>query len=479
MARIVCPGCQADLEEDLIASTGESKCPFCGADLSGIRFEDSESAATSFEAALSAETALSGATDETEVTPLRREMESAGESRTGSALRADLPLPPKSRIEVVESTPDRRVIFVPAGGKGTGAIGFFAAVWNGFMLLFTSAVLLAGNQANQKNAPPWYVIVPFLGLFWSVGLGFLYFWIRMKFTRTFLLLESDRLIVQRLLFGRRKMTETFVGPETHASLTVSYEQNEQPVYCIEINGTNRTEKFGVALSDREKNWFVDSINNFLGAAGVTAACEAVLDRSGGQLVQSLSPRELPQGSEITIDDATADRLAFHFPIVPPGQRAGYWGCSSVPFLIAPILVNLVFFLADVEVNALVPGLLFALPFISLVLLTMVYRGDGQVEVTREQLSIRWRIGPFRPGQTVDNAAIQRIAIVDVADTGSRSRTKNRSQPRGVKPTKVCRAFAGEKWVTLGGVLNEVECSRQAGGLVRYQLEQMGFQISDG
>jgi hypothetical protein len=60
------------------------------------------------------------------------------------ALRADLPLPAKSRIEVVESSDDRRVIVIPPGDPGNSGIGCFATVWNGFMLFFTAALFFAG-----------------------------------------------------------------------------------------------------------------------------------------------------------------------------------------------------------------------------------------------------------------------------------------------------------------------------------------------
>jgi len=43
MATPVCPNCRADLEEDLIASTGRAECPFCGAKVSPSDFAPVES----------------------------------------------------------------------------------------------------------------------------------------------------------------------------------------------------------------------------------------------------------------------------------------------------------------------------------------------------------------------------------------------------------------------------------------------------
>jgi hypothetical protein len=473
MAQPVCPSCRADLDDDLVASTGAAKCPFCGADLSGIDFAPVETLPeVPFEDALTAETAISAVADDTEFDAPLNERRPGARLSTGaapSALRAELPLPAKSRIEVVESTADRRVIAVPAGGHGTAAIGFFAIVWNGFMLVFTTIIAFAGNQG--PNAPPWYFLVPFLGLFWAVGLGFVYAWVRMKFTRTLLLLEQDRLVIQRILFGRKKMTETLVGPETRAALEVAYEQNDKPVHCVAVNGTNRTEKFATSLSPEEKDWFVDSINGFLGAAGVPAACAAVLDKAGGEVVAPLSPGELPASSMITVDDATHDHLRFHLPFLPPGGTRVL--VSAIGLVFSAIWLCLNFFAGN-GVDGIGDALFAALGLFPLTLSVMAVRGKIAVDLTKERLQVRWHCGRFGLNKELPAPSVHRVALIaNVADKHGRKAPR----PASTKTLRVCTVFAGKDSVALTTV-HDAEIARQAGGLVRSQLEQMGFQVED-
>ncbi|MGE3316905.1 MAG: hypothetical protein AB7O26_17450, partial [Planctomycetaceae bacterium] len=197
MATPVCPSCRADLEADLVASTGRAECPFCGADLAGVEFPA--------EPEFIPPPPTDETTEETNDSPVEEDVE-----ESPSVLAVDRPIPPGSRIQIVESTGERRVFFLPAGGK-TGGIGFFAVVWNGFMLVFTTA-MAAGFKQKGGDAPI-VVLILFLALFWSVGLGFVYVWVRMRFTRTFLLLEREQFVVQRILFGKKKITETYIGPD--------------------------------------------------------------------------------------------------------------------------------------------------------------------------------------------------------------------------------------------------------------------------
>src|SRR5262249_32651032 len=149
-------------------------------------------------------------------------------------------LPKESAIRVVESSDDRLVLFIPGGGKQTGGLGCFALVWNGFMFFFTSlAIVDLLNPGAQQKAPPAMACL-LLSLFWLVGLGIGWIWIRMKFLRTFLLLERERIIIQEILFGRRKLKETILTSESRAGLVESFQQNDVPVYRIEVAGSNGT-----------------------------------------------------------------------------------------------------------------------------------------------------------------------------------------------------------------------------------------------
>lgn len=487
MAKPACPSCRADLEEDLIASTGRAECPFCGAKVSPSDFAPVES----FDEAL-----REGSTDSPSPArrsaPSRRESDPsdvisfddkpfeesvAGEAEpevksTSEIFGANKPIPPGSGIQVVEATDDRQVIFVPAGGK-TAGIGFFAIVWNGFMFLFTS--LMAVGFKQKPGDPPIIFVFLFLGLFWSVGLGMLYFWIRLRFTRTFLLLDRGQLVVQRILFGRKKVTETVIGPESRATLVESYSENDKPVYAVALNGTNRIEKFGTALSQEEKEWFVDTINGFLGAAGIAAACEEILQKTGGEIIDAMPPASLPGSSEITVDDASAERLAFHLPIVPEKDFKKVFGCvgmlmlvsTSIPFVMVLFMGGNAGFLFNVMFIT-VPALILFVGFFA-------WRGELAVQVTRDRLLCYWHWGRIGFRKHLPTASITRIALVRTVTEKRNGRPV--SPPPGPNSPKVCVVFAGRDSLPLT-TFHRIETSREAGGIVRHQLESMGFQIED-
>ena len=170
MEQPVCPSCRASLDDERVASGGVAQCPFCGADLLEVAGE--AGAAVSSRDSIAPQPEATG---------------------------ADWELPKSSGVRVVEASDARKVISIPAGGKRTRFLGLFALMWNGFMIVFTPPWFFAGGDV------PLLFIVPFLGLFWAVGLGMLLLWIKMRFTRMYLLLEADRLVIQRILFGRKSV----------------------------------------------------------------------------------------------------------------------------------------------------------------------------------------------------------------------------------------------------------------------------------
>src|SRR5262245_25036648 len=118
MSDFHCPECNASIEPDLIERTGQAECPFCRADLSALGLPEAEPAAVAV-----ADDAVSLA------------------AVTGQITRPLAELPAKSRITIVDSSPDRMVLYIPAGGKHATALGCFAVIWNGFMVVFTSAMI--------------------------------------------------------------------------------------------------------------------------------------------------------------------------------------------------------------------------------------------------------------------------------------------------------------------------------------------------
>src|SRR6516165_4422252 len=161
MPELLCPNCRAAIKPDLVDDSGRAECPFCGNDWSLLE-----------EPVLPAATFIPDA--DTVAAPAR--------SQGGS------PLPVGSRVKVIEEDHDRLVLYIPGGGKQAAALGCFAVLWNGFMCIFTVPWLVGAFQGGGNNQPPVFVLILFLGLFWSIGLGMAWFWMKMKYERVFLLL---------------------------------------------------------------------------------------------------------------------------------------------------------------------------------------------------------------------------------------------------------------------------------------------------
>jgi hypothetical protein len=194
--------------------------------------------------------------------------------------------------------------------------------------------------------------------------------------------------MQKVLFNRKRVTETTLTLQSRAELVESYKQNNTPVYRIEVQGSSNSAKFGTALSGAEKDWVVDRINEFLdvvavpvvtsagretvgqpdGPAGEPASeavavipetcrkCGANLNGAlvGGSLTcehcgavlrieilvptheiadkryERLTPALLPADSRIEIDEDSADVLQFHYPAV--GHEGWRW---VVPIITIP------------------------------------------------------------------------------------------------------------------------------------------------
>ena len=169
-----------------------------------------------------------------------------------------VPLPPSSRVQIVESNEERQVFYIPEGGPQTRLWGSCVLVW--FVVTAVITYLWSQGEFND-NLPVIGVVI--VGGFWFIGLGFTSLLLKLRFTKTILLLQRDRLVMQRLFLGFKSITETPFLPDTKAKLVTAFEVNDDPVYSVSvISGTRRAE-FGTQLSREEKDWFVEHINEFL------------------------------------------------------------------------------------------------------------------------------------------------------------------------------------------------------------------------
>ena len=511
MPQLACPECRAEIKPDLVDDAGRVECPFCRHTWSLLDLPQAPCDTAAQEAMPAVSGAASGSTSPLQLPPL----------------------PPGSQIQVVEATADRLVVYIPGGGKSASGLGCFVVAWNGAMCLFTAIILGGMLWGNQNDAPSGLGILIFLGLFWAVGLGVGGFWVKMKYERTFLLVDRDRFVIQRVLFNRKRIEETHLTSGSRAALVESYQQNDDPVYRIEVQGSLRAAKFGTALAQSEKDWLVDRINDFLGRSGawaletpptaqeraaaiadLPASCKncgaplsgglvkgavtcshcgavfrAVVTRPEGALpvaiVEKLVPADLPPDGPICIDEDSRDILQFHYAagssspwrwLVPliafPVSLA--W-CSGVSGFVAaawriPLLPIRMLFVAFSSLF-LIAGI------VPLAIGLVAVRGRTTVRLTPDTLECRWHAGWLGYSRSLATAAIDRIGVETFAASRQNPRVRGSRQASGPAAGKVCVARAGGKGLFLTLFLDET-ASQQVAAMLRTRLEDWGHVLAD-
>ncbi|MBX3441693.1 MAG: hypothetical protein KF774_04740 [Planctomyces sp.] len=435
-----------------------------------------------------------------------------------------------SRIDVVEDSRSRLVLFIPPGGKS--GLGCFAIMWNGILSIITLGFLFA---TLQPDGPPWPVFL-FLSLFWAVGLGVAYFWLKSKYERMMLLVEPSHAVLRRTLFGRTKTQEIDLGPESSASLYEAYSVNDVPVHGVDLRGLNDGLRFGSGLPDADKKWLRTRLNEFLGAEAdeddadiedfeTVAAGPVEFPERCVQYGASLGSRgdvadieELPcqfcghvhrgrrafsvKRSELR-EDAPPEgpfppqiRIAERSP-----QRLEYncWIVDSLPVRLA--LGGFLGFFATswnggvwtfVIAVAQAPGffkifaMLFAIPFILVGLAVavgaaMVIFGRLRVTLDQAELRARWGLGPFGWSRSLPTAAIDRISIqdreIEASESSSPRKLRRAKNGSGGPDQLTCFVWAGQQKIGVLGTYN-TNVARHVAQLLREQLLDMGIRLDN-
>lgn len=509
MPELICPECRAEIAFDPDDPASSGKCPSCGADVDAR------------------DLAEAGPGDE--AGPLEQMTE---QGSAADEIVKPLPPPPaKSGIRIVESSDDRFVLFIPAGGKGATGIGCFALIWNGFMVVFTTGVLGSFMNANgQKEGAAVFLAV--ITLFWAIGLGFAWFWAKLRFERTLLLLDRERIVVQRMLFGRKRMAETVLDATSRAELVESYQQNGHPVYRIEVSGNGAAAKFGTGLSDDEKNWIVDRINEFLGLPTAAALedddrddddpddesdeedesedeededgdsdeeeADSALDpliaaSSGGRAILIERPDELPADDEflageclVRIVESSPDRLLLFHRLSPssPIRQIVPW----IVFAVSGAILAFVgyqgrdFFAGPLGFNTVI-AVLFDLPFLLGALAAAMFGlyllvGRTTIDLTRESLSCRWSVGAIGKTWSLPVAALDSVRVSKAYEAGQGKNARENARVRGSdtrKPYVTCVARAGSRKLSLT-FFNDEPLARQIALLMGHKLGELGLPV---
>ncbi len=231
--------------------------------------------------------------------------------------------PPGVGIQVVKSSTEQVVIAVPPGGKKARSLGCFGFAWMAIVLPVTGGILYGAFEEGDVEVGAILGMLAFSGLFWAVGIGMIIAWIRMRFTEIFLAVERQQFAIQKTLFGRKKLKKIALDEHSRARLVESYQENDVPVYAIQMEGIGETEKFATGLSYEEKRWLASTINRFLGVDGPfeegSAAQPTFCGDCGGELMIGEDKRVCPDCARVYLDEDTEEDEVFD--IDPDSRRA--------------------------------------------------------------------------------------------------------------------------------------------------------------
>jgi hypothetical protein len=162
--------------------------------------------------------------------------------------------PSGSKVKLSRSRRRLSIEIPPTGLRGEAAgIAFFALVWNGFMLMWTSAAVFGGVIPIMLFSLP----------FWAVGVGFIWMLLNALAGHVSLRVEGDRYHLTRQLFGWKRYHEGAARDLYSAELTTAYTQNSRPVKTIVLSAGTQIHKFGTTLSNPEKAWLTSEIQAFI------------------------------------------------------------------------------------------------------------------------------------------------------------------------------------------------------------------------
>ncbi len=430
--------------------------------------------------------------------------------------------PEGSTIEVVEATASRLVLFIPAGAKRGRELGCFGLIWTTMLTVITAAFANGVGQPGGPGATALLFLVPF----WLAGLGMLYFALRMRHTRTLLLVDPSRAVLQQTFLGRTRTREAELTPGDGATLVESYRQNDVPVDAVCLKGTPASLRFGTPLEPREKAWLVDRINRFL---GVSSSGES--DFAGGAMPMTVAPTvcrscggELPDAGD---DDARELSVACPFcgevnsplmtflPTAPSDTRPATGPFPDDQITIAvqmsdelsfsmPVFENSalrrgaagVFLIFSVVWNSIVAGfvwnivaggrfdigsifmLLFLAPFVAIGAATLwgtlfIVSGRLRVHLDRQRLRASWSVAGLGYSRSLPTDDITHVTVENSPMATKNDRGPSRSEP----DTRMAIVWAGERWIPVT-MLQGVNDCRHVAELVRRQLREMGFRVAD-
>lgn len=187
--------------------------------------------------------------------------------------RADQP-PVDTKITRRADVPGTTVWQIPASGKFCFLM-VFGVLWCAITALVSGGFLLAflSGKAVEGDFPEW-VLIPFFGIFWAVGLGVLFAAFRNKYASHRITVDASSVTLVRELFGKTKKSSLPADSIESVAQAVFYLQNYEPVYGVEIRGKRGKLRFGSVLTAEEKAWLVADLRRVVFGADSAQAIPA-------------------------------------------------------------------------------------------------------------------------------------------------------------------------------------------------------------
>lgn len=403
-----CPHCHAHVSPVTLRGNQSTSCPFCGRDVSGVLAQ--------WEAARHA---------------VGKDARDAGYEVLGKRIE---PVPAKSRIEVVEATPERLVLFIPPASRDHAD----RVRWLVFQICLAAfMVVLYLLQIVFGDPELWVVKV--LNLAPTTLFGLMVFYgIKSEVPRfcqsTLLSLDVDRLTLEHRYRFRNQFHELPITTATTCSLApLGKVKGSLAGYDVLFETDARKVAIGSFLAPTEREWLVRQFNVLLPggeipvsrrpnrvselgtaampatAASGTATTDArnltqgtavLLQRtseSRGIVWGSLTSQELPRGTSIEVQRDTAEILEFAFPL----QFGWEWLPFSLLFALGVILTTV----WDPFVT--LTGWLVLAPFLIRFLYLML--GTVIVRVTPDTVECCWK--------SCGTVLADRMAVADITQVG--------------------------------------------------------------
>ena len=265
----------------------------------------------------------------------------------GETVETPALLPSSSRITREADLSGTTTWNIPASGK-SGGLMVFAIMWCSITAIVSGGFLLAflSSSGESRNDTPGWMLIPFFGVFWCVGLGIFYAAFRNKYARHRISVSRDTVTLRREFLGRVKERSLPLGTVKSVAQVQFYQQNHEPVLGIEIRGHRGKLRFGSILTAEEKAWLVAEIEQAVSGTGRTSITPSCATKQERNVLAPPAPTERTSYFSTTVTHSLKHQIPFALAACCMGMLflfviSRFWEIESLtPDKTAPAFVRI-------------------------------------------------------------------------------------------------------------------------------------------